>query len=93
MPHADVCAAPKVCGCGATDSSSSLEPRAAVNCEACKVVRGAFHSCRRIKTSSFSLLPLVSGLVSPAGARCAAPPADRGALSESPQAGDRETES
>lgn len=31
-------------------------------------------------------LPLVSGLVSPAGGRCAAPPAARGALPESPPA-------
>lgn len=38
------------------------------------------------------ILPLVSGLVSPAGARCAAPPADHGASSESPQAGDRQTD-
>lgn len=35
---------------------------------------------------------MVSGLVSPAGAHCAAPPADHGASSESPQAGDRKTD-
>lgn len=35
------------------------------------------------------ILPLVSGLVSPAGARCAVPPADRGASPESPQAGEK----
>ena len=35
------------------------------------------------------LLPLASGLESPAGARCVAPPADRDAWSESPPAGDR----
>lgn len=41
----------------------------------------------------FVFLPLVSGLVSPAGAHCAAPPADHGASPESPQAGKSKTDS
>lgn len=35
--------------------------------------------------------PLVSGLGSPAGARCTVPPADRDAWPESPPAADRNT--
>lgn len=70
-----------------------------------KVAGGAFHwGDTRNKGSSknwqwreagkaihISILPLVSGLVSPAGARCAVPPADRGASSASPPAGGRKT--
>lgn len=37
------------------------------------------------------MAPLVSGLVSPAGARCTVPPADRGASSGSPRAAHRDT--
>lgn len=37
-------------------------------------------------------LPLASGLVSPAGDHCVAPPAARGALPESPQAEDKQTD-
>lgn len=37
-------------------------------------------------------LPLASGLVSPAEDHCVAPPAARGALPESPQAEDKQTD-
>lgn len=39
-----------------------------------------------------SYLPLASGLVSLAGDHCVAPPAARGALPESPQAEDKQTD-
>lgn len=95
----DVSADPKLRGREVTDSSCSRSELRAEQTSVtyAKLVCGLFHrggtrqEQKKKKRHVGMMAPLVSGLVSPAGARCTVPPAGRGASSGSPRAAHRDT--